>query len=169
MADGNTSFDDCDALTSSFGWTGRPSRSLARLAMTSLAFMFELVPDPVWNTSIGNWSSCSPAATSAAAASMAAATSPSITPREALAAAAAPLMRPKAEISDRSSTTPETGKFSTARCVCAPHRAVAGTRTSPIVSRSMRKSALLPAASSVTPATVPRRVASDSGKSTDPR
>ena len=27
-----------------------------RLASTSLTFMFELVPDPVWNTSTGNWS-----------------------------------------------------------------------------------------------------------------
>ena len=31
--------------------------------MTSLAFIFELVPEPVWNTSIGKCSSCSPAAT----------------------------------------------------------------------------------------------------------
>ena len=54
MADGNTSFEDCDAFTSSFGCTGRPSRSLARLAMTSFMFMFVDVPEPVWNTSIGN-------------------------------------------------------------------------------------------------------------------
>ena len=41
----------------------RPARAarVARRAMTSLAFMFELVPEPVWNTSIGNWSSWSPA------------------------------------------------------------------------------------------------------------
>ena len=38
--------------------------------MTSLAFMFELVPEPVWNTSIGNWSSCAPDATSSAAAAI---------------------------------------------------------------------------------------------------
>ena len=35
--------------------------------MTSLVFMFDDVPEPVWKTSIGNWSSCSPAATSSAA------------------------------------------------------------------------------------------------------
>ena len=29
--------------------------------MTSLAFMLVEVPDPVWNTSTGNWSSWSPA------------------------------------------------------------------------------------------------------------
>ena len=28
-------------------------------------FMLELVPEPVWKTSTGNWSSCSPATTSA--------------------------------------------------------------------------------------------------------
>ena len=35
--------------------------------MTSLAFMFDEVPEPVWKTSIGNWLSCSPAATASAA------------------------------------------------------------------------------------------------------
>jgi hypothetical protein len=29
-------------------------------AMTSFAFMFDDVPEPVWKTSIGNWSSSSP-------------------------------------------------------------------------------------------------------------
>ena len=32
--------------------------------MTSLAFMFDDVPEPVWNTSIGNSASQSPRATS---------------------------------------------------------------------------------------------------------
>ena len=32
--------------------------------ITSFAFMFDDVPEPVWNTSIGKWSSSSPAATS---------------------------------------------------------------------------------------------------------
>ena len=35
--------------------------------MTSLAFMFDEVPEPVWKTSIGNWRSWAPAATSSAA------------------------------------------------------------------------------------------------------
>ena len=43
-------------LTWSLGWASSP----ARLAITSLAFMFEEVPEPVWKTSTGNWSSCSP-------------------------------------------------------------------------------------------------------------
>ena len=118
--------------------------------MTSLAFMLELVPDPVWNTSIGKWSSWAPPATSAAAAAIASATSASITPTSALARAAASLIRASAAISDRSSRTPEIGKFSTARWVCAPQWAEAGTRTSPIVSCSVRNRSV-----SSTAATVP--------------
>ena len=72
---GNTSLDDCEALTWSFGCTLRPSASVARLASTSLVFMLELVPDPVWKTSIGNSSSNSPAATRSAAPAIASATS----------------------------------------------------------------------------------------------
>ena len=45
-------------LTSSFACTSSP----ARVAITSFAFMFDEVPEPVWKTSIGNWSSSSPAA-----------------------------------------------------------------------------------------------------------
>ena len=62
-AEGKTSFDDWPMLTWSLGWAPSP----ARLASTSLAFMFEEVPEPVWKTSIGNWSSCSPAATASPA------------------------------------------------------------------------------------------------------
>ena len=54
-------------FTWSLGWTPSPARE----AMTSLAFMFEEVPEPVWKTSIGNCSSCSPAATCSAAAAIA--------------------------------------------------------------------------------------------------
>ena len=52
-AEGKTSFDDWPMFTWSFWWTPSP----ARLAMTSFAFMFEEVPEPVWKTSTGNWSS----------------------------------------------------------------------------------------------------------------
>ena len=51
----------------------RRSFSVARVAITSLAFMFDDVPDPVWKTSIGNSSSQRPSATSSAAATMASA------------------------------------------------------------------------------------------------
>ena len=53
VAVGKVSLDDCDMLTSSLGCTVTPLRAQIE-AITSLAFMFELVPDPVWNTSIGN-------------------------------------------------------------------------------------------------------------------
>ncbi len=96
MADGITSLLDWDALTWSLGWTGCPNCSAASVAMTSLAFMFDEVPEPVWYTSIGNWSSQPPAATSSAAARMAAAASGSSTPSEALTDAAAALIRPRA-------------------------------------------------------------------------
>ena len=53
-------------FTWSLGWAPSP----ARLPMTSLAFMFDEVPEPVWKTSIGNWSSCAPSAISSPAAAM---------------------------------------------------------------------------------------------------
>ena len=61
-------------LTWSFGCTGvfepisPPSISIARFEITSLAFMFDWVPEPVCQTTSGKWSSSLPAATSAAAA-----------------------------------------------------------------------------------------------------
>jgi hypothetical protein len=47
---GIVSFDDWHRLTSSFGWTfaSLPRRAAASLAMTSLAFVFVDVPEPVW-------------------------------------------------------------------------------------------------------------------------
>ena len=44
----------------------RVTPSPASVAITSLAFMFDDVPEPVWKTSIGNWASCSPWAISSA-------------------------------------------------------------------------------------------------------
>ncbi len=72
---GKTSLEDCEALTWSLGWTAPflPSFSDARVARTSLVFMFDEVPEPVWNTSIGKFSSHFPSATSSAAAAMASA------------------------------------------------------------------------------------------------
>ena len=55
---GKTSLDDCEALTWSLGCTVDAGRRRPAMAITSLAFMFELVPDPVWNTSTGKCSSC---------------------------------------------------------------------------------------------------------------
>ncbi len=77
-------------LTWSFACTSSP----ASVAMTSFAFMFEEVPEPVWKTSIGNWSSSSPEATRSAAAAIRAAMSGSSRSRSAFTCAAAPLIRP---------------------------------------------------------------------------
>jgi hypothetical protein len=51
---GNTSLEDCEALTWSLGCTGIPRRRVARVASTSFMFMLDDVPLPVWYTSIGN-------------------------------------------------------------------------------------------------------------------
>ncbi len=66
---GKVSLEDCDALTWSFGCTSTPVG--ASVARTSFMFMLELVPEPVWKTSSGKASRCSPAATVAAAAAIA--------------------------------------------------------------------------------------------------
>ncbi len=83
--------------------------------MTSLAFMLVLVPEPVWNMSIGKWASCCPSATSAALAAMARATVLSSKPSLALASAAACLITPTARMKARGSGRPLIGKFWTAR------------------------------------------------------
>ena len=63
---GITSFDDWPTFTWSFGWTGlraalAAERSrVARFAITSFAFMFVEVPEPVWNTSTGKCASSAP-------------------------------------------------------------------------------------------------------------
>ena len=76
--------------------------------------------------------------TSSAAQAMASAIAPSSVPSSLLARAAAFLMRASAAICVDSRPVPEMGKFSTARWVCAAYSASFGTRTSPIVSCSMR-------------------------------
>ena len=73
-------------------------------------------------------------------AAIASAMSWSITPSRALTVAAADLIRASARIWVCSRVRNEIGKFSTARCVCAWYLASFGTRTSPMVSCSMRYS-----------------------------
>ena len=73
IAVGKVSFEDWPRLTWSLGCTGAlpprspPSISLARLAITSLAFMLVWVPEPVCQTTSGNSSVSLPSATSCAA------------------------------------------------------------------------------------------------------
>ncbi len=66
-------------------------------------FMFDDVPEPVWNTSTGKWSSQRPSATSAAASWIACAIGASSTPSEAFTLAAAALIRASASMCARSS------------------------------------------------------------------
>src|SRR3954451_2985512 len=139
---GNVSLLDWLALTWSLGCTSTPDR-FASDASTSFMFMFEEVPEPVWNTSMGKWSRCWPATISAAAARMASACCGSTTPRSALTFAAAALTCAIALTCSGSSVLPLIGKFSTARCVCARHNASAGTWTSPMLSCSVRYSTMV--------------------------
>jgi hypothetical protein len=89
-------------LTSSLGWTGffepitPPAISIARFEITSLAFMFDCVPLPVWKTTSGKWSSSFPAITSSAAWTMSFTRSAGSWPRSPLARAAAFLRMPSA-------------------------------------------------------------------------
>ena len=116
-ADGNTSLEDWPMFTWSLGCAPSP----ARLASTSFAFMFEEVPEPVWKTSIGNWSSCSPAATSSPAAAILSASSASSSPSSALVRAEAALIAPSMRITATGTGWPDTWKFSTALLVSEPH------------------------------------------------
>src|SRR5690349_21464333 len=83
--------------------------------------MFEEVPEPVWKTSIGNWSSCSPAATASPAAAIRSARAGSRPPSSPLTSAAAALIRPSQRTTGIGTRSPETGKFSTAFVVSPPH------------------------------------------------
>ena len=76
IAVGNVSLEDCPMFTWSFGCTGTllpitpPASWIARLAITSLTFMFVCVPDPVCQTRSGKCSSSSPSITSSATRAM---------------------------------------------------------------------------------------------------
>ena len=116
-ADGNTSLEDWPMFTWSLGWASPP----ASAASTSLAFVLDEVPEPVWKTSIGNWSSWSPAATSSPATAIRSARSASSRPSSALVRAAAALIAPSIRITATGTRCPDTGKFSTALLVSEPH------------------------------------------------
>src|SRR5829696_8412389 len=116
----NTSLEDWPMFTWSLGCAGGWD-PLAIVAMTSLAFMFDEVPEPVWKTSIGNWPSCLPSAISSPASAIRFARSPSSRPSSAFARAAAPFTRPSQRTTAAGTRSPETGKLSTALRVSPPH------------------------------------------------
>ena len=115
-AEGKTSLEDWPMLT----WSLACAPSPARLASTSLAFMLEEVPEPVWKTSTGNWSSCSPAATASPAAAMRSARAGSSPPSSPLTRAAAAFSRPSQRTTGTGTRSPDTGKLSTALVVSPP-------------------------------------------------
>ena len=95
---------------------------MARLLMTSFAFMLLCVPDPVWNTTSGKCSSSVPAITSSAACTIRSATSRGSSPRSAFACAAPFFRIPSARITGRPHTNVSRpiGKLWMLRSVCAP-------------------------------------------------
>ncbi len=113
---GKVSLLDCPMFTWSFGCASPPVSA----EMTSLTFMFVEVPEPVWKTSIGNWSSWSPAAIDSAAPAMRSASSASSLPSFALAWAAAPLMRACQCTTASGTVSPLMGKLATALAVSEP-------------------------------------------------
>ena len=96
--------------------------SKARLAMTSLAFMFVEVPAPPWMQSTGNWSSMFPARIRSQAAQMAMPISRGNTCNSIFARAQAFLTQARAQIisGNWESGVPEIWKLFMARNVCTP-------------------------------------------------
>src|SRR5690625_226188 len=90
--------------------------------------------------SMGKCASTSLPATWAAAATMASAFSSSSSPSSRLASAQADLTRPRVRINAAGMGWPLMGKLLTARWVCAPQSASAGTCSSPMLSCSVRNS-----------------------------
>ena len=104
-------------FTWSLGWAPSP----ARLAMTSFAFMFDDVPEPVWkHVDRELVVVLDPSATASPASAIRSARSASSCPSSALTRAAAALIRPSQWITGAGTGCPETGKFSTAFAVSAP-------------------------------------------------
>ena len=109
-----------------------------RLAMTSLTFMLDWVPEPVCQTLRGNWSAWSPARISSQTVQMRSASRPPMVPSSALASAAARLRIANAEMMPAGMRSSPILKFSSERCVWAPQSALLSTRTSPMESCSTR-------------------------------
>ena len=128
MAVGKVSFEDWPRFTWSLGWTGflepsaPPASSMARLEMTSLAFMFDWVPEPVWKTTRGKWSSSLPEITSSPARAIRSAMSRGSSPSSAFARAADFLRMPRARTMGRPHTKVlrPMSKLWRDRSVCAP-------------------------------------------------
>jgi len=111
---------------------------MARLAITSLAFMLDCVPDPVCHTTSGKLSSNLPWITSPAAAMMASAKRASSAPVALFSIAQACLITPSARTMATGCFSQPIGKFMRLRCVCAPQYLSLGTSSGPKLSVSVR-------------------------------
>ena len=101
-------------------------------------FMLVWVPLPVCQITSGNSSSCLPASTSSAAATMARPFFASSTPSATFTSAEAFFTRASAWMRAGGMRSPEILKCWSERCVCAPQRRAAGTSIGPNVSFSVR-------------------------------
>ena len=141
---GKVSFEDYDLLTWSFGCTNDykpscpPRISVARFDITSFEFMFDYVPEPVYQTTRGKWESSFPCLTSSAASIIASAILWS-RPNYLLAFAAAFFKAPNALITGIGilSRSPPILKFISDLWVYAPQYLSAGTSNGPKVSFSV--------------------------------
>ena len=93
---------------------------MARLAITSLAFMFDWVPEPVCHTESGKWSSRRPSSTSRAARTMSAAFSADSRPASAFSSAQTRFRRPKACTTSAGIRSWPMAKWCSERSVWAP-------------------------------------------------
>ena len=131
-------------LTWSLGCTGffdpisPPSISMARLEITSLAFMFDWVPEPVCQTTSGKCSSSLPSATSCAAFTMASPSVLSSRPSAMLVSAAARFTMPSARTMGSGWRSQPILKLPSERWACAPQYLSAATSIGPKVSVSVR-------------------------------
>src|SRR3990172_5204387 len=111
---------------------------MARLEITSLAFMLDWVPEPVCQTTSGKCSSSLPSITSWAAATMALPTVGSSLPSAMLTSAAARLTMPSARTIDVGCFSQPILKLPSDRWACAPQYRSLATSIAPNVSVSAR-------------------------------
>ncbi len=132
----------------SLGWTGSfdpispPSISIARFEITSFAFMFDWVPEPVCQTTSGKLSSNLPSITSVAAAVIASASFWSRLPWFRFSIAQAFFTTPRARMIGTGCFSHPMGKLMIDRWVCAPQYLSDGTSNGPKLSVSVRVSAM---------------------------
>ena len=145
MPVGKVSFELWLLFTSSFGWINRspspsvfPARTCARFAITSFVFILLCVPEPVCQTTNGNWSLCLPSRISSHTAPIRSRFSSVKTPASQFAYAAAFFKNAKPSMISRGIVPAgPILKLLRERSVCAPQYLSAGTFTSPMVSCSI--------------------------------